>query len=102
MRSRQIWMVGIVGVVVCAVLFCIYELIRPKPPISRGPDILCAYVSGSLGMKCVAMLGSDTILGPGAIVEFPLQSQAHDLVPLPNAQLFSSTCIVPGEKTDAL
>jgi hypothetical protein len=87
---------------VCAILFVIYEFGRPKPHPSIGPDILCSYVSDALGMKCVALLGSDAILGPGAVVEYPVQSQARAPVPLPNAQLFSSTCVVPGAKIDAL
>jgi hypothetical protein len=103
MKSRYLWAFLLIAVVTCTVLFAIYKLNPRKPPqVSLGPDILCSYVSDSLGMRCVALLGSDSLLGPGAVVEYPMRSDLHALVPLPNAQLFSSTCVVPGEKMDAL
>jgi hypothetical protein len=91
-----------VVVVTCGILYCVYRGIAPSPQPPRVPDVLCQYVSRSLGMRCVAILGSDSILGPGALVPYPLGSPVDAPVPLPNAELFSSACVVPGEKIDAL
>jgi hypothetical protein len=65
-------------------------------------DALCNYVSSSLQLRCVVILGSDNLLGPGAVVEYPVNATAYTRVPLPNADLFSSTCVVPGEQITAL
>ena len=59
-------------------------------------------VSGTLQLKCVNVLGSDNLLGPGAVVSFPDNANAYTRVPLPNADLFSTTCVVPGEQVNAL
>lgn len=101
-KSRLLGIFALFAIVASGGVFLIYHHSHPTPKASRGPDILCAYVSDSLGMRCVQVLGADTLLGPGAIVDFPAPKQAHDLVPLPNAQLFSDSCVVPGEQINAL
>lgn len=102
MKPKLLGMFALFAVVIAGALVLIYHNIHSKIQPAPGPDILCTYVSDSLGMKCVQVLGADTLLGPGAIVDFPAPKQSHDLVPLPNAQLFSSSCIVPGEQINAL
>jgi hypothetical protein len=67
----------------------------------QSTDPLCSYVSSSQ-LRCVAVLGSDALLGPGALVDYPTNATPQTPVPLPNAELFSSACLVPGEKADAL
>jgi hypothetical protein len=63
--------------------------------ITNSSDPLCAYVNNS-GMRCVMLLGSDSLLGPGAFVDFPEESNPQSRVPLPNGDLFSQACLVPG------
>jgi hypothetical protein len=63
-------------------------------------DPLCSYVVGSQ-LHCVAILGGETLLGPGAIVEYTANTDRSP-VPLPNGALFSQACVVPGEQTRAL
>jgi hypothetical protein len=63
-------------------------------------DPLCSYVIGSQ-LHCVALLGGETLLGPGAIVEYTTNTDRAP-VPLPNGALFSQACVVPGEQTRAL
>ncbi len=59
-------------------------------------------MSGSLNLKCVVVLGSEGLLGPGAVVDYPANATQQTRVPLPNADLFSTTCLIPGEQINAL
>jgi hypothetical protein len=68
---------------------------------TNNSDPLCVYVS-SLGMHCLAMLGSDTLLRPGALVDYPSDANFQTRVPLPSADLLLQTCLFPSEQTTAL
>jgi hypothetical protein len=71
-------------------------------PISLKDDPLCTYVSDTLQMKCVVGLAAEGVLGPGHFVVYSPQAPAHTRVPFPDGDLFSKTCLVPGEQADAL
>lgn len=70
-------------------------------PSEQAADPLCTFVVGSK-FRCVAVLGGESLLGPGAIVEYAAAAAVRDPVPLPNAALFSEACVVPGEQSKAL
>jgi len=93
----------VVIIVVLAIIgYLIYERQRSFPgPVTVVGDPLCTYVSKSQ-LKCVVILGSDSLLGPGAMVDYPVDAPAQTPVPLPTAELFSTNCLVPGEQADEL
>jgi hypothetical protein len=65
-------------------------------------DPLCAYVSDSLQLRCVVGLAAESVLGPGHFVAYPATATARTRVPFPDGDLFSTTCLVPGEHADTL
>jgi hypothetical protein len=44
----------------------------------------------------------DTLLGPGAIVDYSVNSLPDAPVPLPVSAIFSTSCLVPGAQSDTL
>src|SRR6266571_2335808 len=99
---KIVWIVAVI-LVLAGILLGIYFHFHPRPgqQAAAAIDPLCSYVNGTQ-LRCVVMLGSDSLLGPGAMVDYPSNAAADTRVPLPNAELFSSTCLVPGEKADSL
>jgi hypothetical protein len=98
---------ALIAVAVVASLMLLF-ILGPRIPgwINRSvptseADPLCGYVVGSQ-LHCVAILGAETLLGPGAIVEYAVGTDNRAPVPLPNGALFSQACVVPGEQTRAL
>jgi hypothetical protein len=101
-RSKWIILaIATVAVIGGAIYF--YRIPSPPPPpppvVQRDP--LCEFV-GSKQLRCVAFLGADSLLGPGAIVDYAANSPRDTPVPLPVAAIFSTSCLVPGAEGDAL
>jgi hypothetical protein len=105
MATRRKWLILLIAgaaVVVGAVLFFTLRLSSPPPsPVVQQRDPLCQFVE-SKRLRCVAIFGADTLLGPGAIVDYAADSPPDTPVPLPVAALFSTSCLVPGAQGDAL
>lgn len=99
---KIVWVI-VITLVLAGIGLWFYFHYRPRPGQQAGEatDPLCSYVSDTQ-LRCVVILGSDSLLGPGAMVDYPSNAATGTRVPLPNAELFSSTCLVPGEKADAL
>lgn len=99
----KIFLAAIVVLVLMGIGIGIYVHYHPRAGSQAGQaiDPLCSYVNNSQ-LRCVVILGSDSLLGPGALVDYPTTATAQTPVPLPAAELFSSSCLVPGEKADAL
>lgn len=104
-RTIPQWLILLVCAVVVvggAVVFFLFRL-PPAPPsgIVQQRDPLCQFIE-SKRLRCVAIFGADTLLGPGAIVDYAADSAPETPVPLPVAALFSASCLVPGAQVDAL
>jgi hypothetical protein len=62
-------------------------------------DPLCEVVKGKQ-LRCVVELSSENVMGPGHFVNVNQGDDAR--VPFPDGDLFSGSCLVPGEQADKL
>lgn len=91
----------LIGSVIAYNLF--FKHAEPIGPTQKTEnDPLCSYVSGSLQLRCVVGLASESVLGPGHFVAYPANSAATTRVSFPDGDLLSSSCLVPGERADTL
>lgn len=71
-----------------------------SPLVIADTDPLCVYVADTLHFKCVVVLAAESLLGPGNIVAGNVSDSAYDRVALPQSNLFSSACLVPGAESE--
>jgi hypothetical protein len=75
-----------------------YKYFFEIPPKTADNDPVCTYVSDKLQLKCVVGLAAEGVLGPGHFVSYPANPAPHTKVPFPDGDLFSKSCLVPGEQ----
>lgn len=71
----------------------------PMPVVENDP--LCIAVEHKQ-LLCVAGLASENLLGPGHFVAYAPSASAGSKVPFPDGDLFSRSCLVPGEQANNL
>lgn len=91
------------AVVIVGGWFTCVHFYQPDPgPNFLKNDPICIYVSDKLQLRCVVGLAAEGVLGPGHFVSYPSTADAYTRVPFPDGDLFSDTCLVPGEQADEL
>jgi hypothetical protein len=105
-KDSKTWYIGTGLVLAVAVIggwIGYVNFYKPDPgPNFLKNDPICIYVSDKLQLRCVVGLAAEGVLGPGHFVSYPSAADAHTKVPFPDGDLFSDTCLVPGEQADAL
>ena len=101
----------VVAVVLCFVvvggLFAWFRIYKKPANIGANADSnlrndpLCEFVKGQQ-LRCVVGLASENVLGPGHFVAYSPGPHGDAKVPFPDGDLFSDSCLVPGEQADHL